>query len=99
MEIPIDMNTQINHTDNKFWQSFGEMQANIANIESRLTDIDKKLEKIDLGSIDVKIESILSDEKNHEHRIRALEENQSKIVWFVILAVIGAILKLVIFQK
>jgi len=82
----------------QFWQEFGEMQANIVNIKTRLTNIDKKLEQIDLHSLSVRIESNNSRANEHEKRLKNLEDNQSKIVWFVILAVVGAVLRVVLIK-
>ena len=98
-EIIDIMTDKSNQTDNKFWQEFGEMRSNIANINERLTNIDKKLEQIDLHSLSVRIESNNNRANEREKRLKSLEDNQSKLVWAVILAILGAVLKLVIFTK
>lgn len=84
-----------------FYQKLGIMEADIAHIKESINDINSKIDKTNSlvsNSLQDAI-GLKSLAINNDRRIRNLENNQSKIVWVLIVAVIGAVLKLVIIDN
>lgn len=85
------------YTNENLWKKIGTMEANIKNIDGKITAIDSKLDIIvNLGNRLSKLEEKC---ENSVSRLGKLEDNQAKIVWAIILAVLGAVLGLVIKWK
>lgn len=78
-----------------------KLDKKVAVIENK---IDNLAEKIDAYQTDNKADhqavreliTAISDQKADKEAVTKLESNQSKVVWAVILAVLGAVLSLVI---
>lgn len=82
------------YTNEKFWQEFGTMKADVKNIGDKITSMDKKIDIIvNLGDRVTKLEERCG---HGIERVAKLEDNQAKIVWAIIMAVLGAVLSLVI---
>lgn len=78
----------------KLEQKFDELEKSLNNslldIKSDLAEIKSCLKNSDNVG-DLKNEAIKKDIKSNSIRIKKLEDNQSKIVWTIILAVIGIV--------
>lgn len=81
------------------WKKIGGIETNISNIKEQLSSIDDKLNRLNLTPIVERVSIVETVSADHQERLKKLEENQSRLVWFVVLAVVGAILKLVILNQ
>ena len=85
-----------NTNEAELWQKLGKMDADIQNIRNQ---IESKIDRLDLTVVVERLVKLEKDVGNHEDRLDKLEDNQARIVWFIIAAVAGAILKMVIIDR
>lgn len=93
------MATNNSNTNPELWQKLGKMEADIQNVGKQVELIGAKIDRMDLASLVQRLVKLETDFENHEQRIKQNADNQSKVVWLVIIAVISAILKMVIIDK
>lgn len=85
--------------DIELWRKLGKMEADIENVSKLVEAIGLKIDQLDMTAVIQRLAKQETDTENIEARLKKVEDNQSKIVWFVILAVVGAIIKMVIVDK
>ena len=83
----------------ELWRKLGKMEADIENIGKQVESISAKIDRLDLTSVMQRLAKLETDTDNHEERIKKAEDNQAKIVWLVVAAVVGAVLKMVIIDR
>lgn len=88
-----------NTNEAELWQKLGKMDADIQNIRNQIESISAKIDRLDLTVVVERLVKLEKDIGNHEDRLDKLEDNQARIVWFIIAAVAGAILKMVIIDR
>lgn len=88
-----------NTNEAELWQKLGKMDADIQNIRNQIESISAKIDRLDLTVVVERLVKLEKDVRNHEDRLNKLEDNQARIVWFIIAAVAGAILKMVIIDR
>ena len=88
-----------NTNEAELWQKLGKMDADIQNIRNQIESLSAKIDRLDLTVVVERLVKLEKDVGNHEDRLDKLEDNQARIVWFIIAAVAGAILKMVIIDR
>ena len=82
------------NSENQLYQKLGKMEADIQNVSTQLDEVSHKMDTFNAISQRVTVlEERATDRSNRLHK---LEENQAKIVWAIITAVLGAVLKFVV---
>ena len=82
------------NTEQQLYQKLGKMEADIGNINKLVNEVNQKVDTYNTISQRVTIlEERAIDRSNRLHK---LEDNQAKIVWAIVTAVIGAVLKFVV---
>ena len=95
----LKMATNNSNTNYELWQKLGKMEADIQNVGKQVELIGTKIDRMDLAGIVQRLVKLETDFENHEQRIKQNTDNQSKVVWLVIVAVVSAILKTVIIDR
>ena len=89
------MNSEwVMNSDSALHQKLGKMEADIKNISDQLYEVNHKIDT--LNAISQRVTILEERANDRTSRLHRLEENQAKIVWAIITAVLGAILKFVI---
>ena len=82
------------NNDSALYQKLGKMEADIKNVSDQLYEVNHKIDTFNAISQRVTVlEERATDRSNRLHK---LEENQAKIVWAIVMAVLSAILKFVV---
>lgn len=82
------------NNDSALYQKLGKMEADIKNIGYLVNEVNHKVDTYNVISQRVTVlEERATDRSNRLHK---LEENQAKIVWAIVMAVLSAILKFVV---
>ena len=82
------------NTEHQLYQKLGTMESDIKNIRELVDEVNRKVDTYNAISQRV---TVLEERANdRSSRLRNLEDNQAKIVWAIITAVLGAILKFVV---
>lgn len=82
------------NSDSALYQKLGKMEADIKNVGDLVNEVNRKVDTYNVISQRVTIlEERATDRSNRLHK---LEENQAKIVWAIVMAVLSAILKFVV---
>ena len=82
------------NSDSALYQKLGKMEADIKNVSNQLYEVNRKIDTFNAISQRV---TILEERANdRSSRLHKLEENQAKIVWAIVMAVLSAILKFVV---
>ena len=82
------------NNDSALYQKLGKMEADIKNVSDQLYEVNHKIDTFNAISQRV---TILEERANDRSiRLHKLEENQAKIVWVIVMAVLSAILKFVV---
>nr|DAK23481.1 MAG TPA: Hemolysin [Caudoviricetes sp.] len=73
------------------------MEADIKNVSDQLYEVNHKIDTFNAISQRV---TVLEERANDRtSRLHKLEENQAKIVWAIVMAVLSAILKFVVIDR
>lgn len=82
------------NNDSALYQKLGKMEADIKNVSDQLYEVNRKIDTFNAISQRV---TVLEERANdRSSRLHKLEENQAKIVWAIVMAVLSAILKFVV---
>ncbi len=82
------------NNDSALYQKLGKMEADIKNVSDQLYEVNHKIDTFNAISQRVTVlEERATDRSNRLHK---LEENQAKIVWAIVMAVLSAILKFIV---
>lgn len=82
------------NTEHQLYQKLGTMESDIKNIRELVDEVNRKVDTYNAISQRV---TVLEERANdRSNRLRKLEDNQAKIVWVIVTAVLGAILKFVV---
>ena len=82
------------NSDSALYQKLGKMEADIKNVGDLVNEVNRKVDTYNVISQRVTVlEERAADRSNRLHK---LEENQAKIVWAIVMAVLSAILKFVV---
>lgn len=82
------------NSDSALYQKLGKMEADIKNVSDQLYEVNHKIDTFNAISQRV---TVLEERANDRtSRLHKLEENQAKIVWAIVMAVLSAILKFVV---
>ena len=82
------------NNDSVLYQKLGKMEADIKNIGDLVNEVNHKVDTYNVISQRV---TVLEERANDRtSRLHKLEENQAKIVWAIVMAVLSAILKFVV---
>ena len=82
------------NSDSALYQKLGKMEADIKNVGDLVNEVNRKVDTYNVISQRVTVlEERATDRSNRLHK---LEENQAKIVWAIVMAVLSAILKFVV---
>ena len=82
------------NTEHQLYQKLGTMESDIKNIRELVDEVNRKVDTYNAMSQRVTVlEERASDRSDRLHK---LEDNQAKIVWAIVMAVLGAILKFVV---
>lgn len=82
------------NTEHQLYQKLGTMESDIKNIRELVDEVNRKVDTYNAISQRV---TVLEERANdRSSRLRKLEDNQAKIVWAIVTAVLGAILKFVV---
>ena len=82
------------NSDSALYQKLGKMEADIKNVGDLVNEVNRKVDTYNVISQRVTVlEERAIDRSNRLHK---LEENQAKIVWAIVMAVLSAILKFVV---
>lgn len=85
------------NNDSALYQKLGKMEADIKNVSDQLYEVNRKIDTFNAISQRV---TILEERANdRSSRLHKLEENQAKIVWAIVMAVLSAILKFVVIDR
>ena len=85
------------NTEHQLYQKLGTMESDIKNIRELVDEVNRKVDTYNAMSQRV---TVLEERANdRSNRLRKLEENQAKIVWAIVTAVLGAILKLIVIDR
>lgn len=79
------------------WERISKIEVGVTGIEDRVERIEQKLDS--LMQLGYKLTALEVRAENHTNRLKKLEDNQAKITWFILLAVVGAILNLIFTNK
>ena len=82
------------NNDSELYRKLGMMESDIKNVKDQVCEINHKIDIFNSAS--ERITSLEERATDRSSRLTKLEENQAKIVWAIITAVLGAILKFVI---
>lgn len=84
-------------TEHQLYQKLGTMESDIKNIRELVDEVNRKVDTYNAMSQRV---TVLEERANdRSNRLRKLEENQAKIVWAIVTAVLGAVLKLIVIDR
>ena len=82
------------NTEHQLYQKLGTMESDIKNIRELVDEVNRKVDTYNAISQRV---TVLEERANdRSSRLHKLEDNQAKIVWTIVTAVLGAILKFVV---
>jgi hypothetical protein len=82
------------NNEHQLYQKLGTMESDIKNIRELVDEVNRKVDTYNAISQRV---TVLEERANdRSSRLRKLEDNQAKIVWAIVTAVLGAILKFVV---
>ena len=82
------------NNDSALYQKLGKMEADIKNVGDLVNEVNRKVDTYNVISQRVTVlEERAADRSSRLHK---LEENQAKIVWAIVMAVLSAILKFVV---
>ncbi len=82
------------NTEHQLYQKLGTMESDIKNIRELVDEVNRKVDTYNAISQRV---TVLEERANDRSiRLHKLEDNQAKIVWVIVTAVLGAILKFVV---
>lgn len=85
------------NTEHQLYQKLGTMESDIKNIRELVDEVNRKVDTYNAMSQRV---TVLEERANdRSSRLRKLEENQAKIVWAIVTAVLGAVLKFVLIDR
>lgn len=85
------------NTEHQLYQKLGTMESDIKNIRELVDEVNRKVDTYNAMSQRV---TVLEERANdRSSRLRKLEENQAKIVWAIVTAVLGAVLKFIIIDR
>lgn len=84
---------QIMNNENQLYQKLGKMEADIQNVSEQLAEVSHKMDTF--NTISHRVTVLEERAVDRSDRLRKLEENQAKIVWAIVMAVLGAVLKFV----
>lgn len=91
-----DIEQRVDKLEDKVAQLELNINSSLGDIKTDLTEI-KTYVQTNSNNNDLKNNLIEKDVVNNTERIKKLEDNQAKIVWTIILAVIGIIGEAVLF--
>lgn len=85
------------NNEHQLYQKLGTMESDIKNIRELVDEVNRKVDTYNAMSQRV---TVLEERANdRSSRLRKLEENQAKIVWAIVTAVLGAVLKFIIIDR
>lgn len=85
------------NNEHQLYQKLGTMESDIKNIRELVDEVNRKVDTYNSMSQRV---TVLEERANdRSSRLRKLEENQAKIVWAIVTAVLGAVLKFIIIDR
>jgi hypothetical protein len=82
------------NNEHQLYQKLGTMESDIKNIRELVDEVNRKVDTYNAMSQRV---TVLEERANdRSNRLRKLEDTQAKIVWAIVMTVLGAILKFVV---
>lgn len=82
------------NNEHQLYQKLGTMESDIKNIRELVDEVNRKVDTYNSMSQRV---TVLEERANdRSDRLRKLEDTQAKIVWAIVMTVLGAILKFVV---
>ena len=82
------------NNDSELYRKLGMMESDIKNVKDQVCEINHKIDIFNSAS--ERITSLEERATDRSNRLTKLEENQAKIVWAIVMAVLSAILKFVV---
>ena len=82
------------NSDSALYQKLGKMEADIKNVSDQLYEVNHKIDTF--NAISCRVTAIEERANDRTSRLHKLEENQAKIVWAIVMAVLSAILKFIV---
>lgn len=82
------------NNDSALYQKLGKMEADIKNVSDQLYEVNHKIDTF--NAISCRVTAIEERANDRTSRLHKLEENQAKIVWAIVMAVLSAILKFIV---
>nr|DAQ04102.1 MAG TPA: hemolysin [Caudoviricetes sp.] len=82
------------NTEQQLYQKLGKMEADIGNINKLVNEVNQKVDTY--NTISQRVTVLEERAIDRSNRLHKLEDNQAKIVWAIVTAVIGAVLKFVV---
>ena len=82
------------NNDSALYQKLGKMEADIKNIGDLVNEVNHKVDTYNV--ISQRVTALEERPAHRSSRLHKLEENQAKIVWAIVMAVLSAILKFVV---
>ena len=82
------------NNDSALYQKLGKMEADIKNVSDQLYEVNHKIDTF--NAISCRVTAIEERANDRTSRLHKLEENQAKIVWAIMMAVLSAILKFIV---
>ena len=82
------------NNDSALYQKLGKMEADIKNIGDLVNEVNHKVDTYNV--ISQRVTVLEERAADRSSRLHTLEENQPKIVWAIVMAVLSAILKFVV---
>ena len=82
------------NTEHQLYQKLGTMESDIKNIRELVDEVNRKVDTY--NAISQRVTVLEERASDRSTRLRKLEDNQAKIVWAIVTAVIGAVLKFVV---
>lgn len=82
------------NTEHQLYQKLGTMESDIKNIRELVDEVNRKVDTY--NAISQRVTVLEERASDRSDRLRKLEDTQAKIVWAIVTAVLGAILKFVV---
>ena len=82
------------NNEHQLYQKLGTMESDIKNIRELVDEVNRKVDTY--NSMSQRVTVLEERASDRSDRLRKLEDTQAKIVWAIVMTVLGAILKFVV---
>lgn len=82
------------NTEHQLYQKLGIMESDIKNIRELVDEVNRKVDTY--NSMSQRVTVLEERASDRSDRLRKLEDTQAKIVWAIVMTVLGAILKFIV---